>query len=127
MRFLFLPGLNRVTDKQSSPFIILVFLAFVFMSAAVLMFTELVERQKMIMSAVEEDALWAAYQLDREALKFSNALSLLHDDFTDERLENARSRFDILYSRVNILEKGQLRVLFDRLKNSDQILIFSSS
>ncbi|MCS7486801.1 MULTISPECIES: response regulator [Marinomonas] len=124
MRFLFLPGLNRVTDKQSSPFIILVFLAFVFMSAAVLMFTELVERQKMIMSAVEEDAVWAAYQLDREALKFSNALSLLHDDFTDERLKDAKNRFDILYSRVNILEKGQLRVLFDRLKNSDQILIF---
>ncbi|WP_418138786.1 histidine kinase dimerization/phospho-acceptor domain-containing protein [Marinomonas sp. RS-M-Aa-14] len=124
MRFLFLPRLKKITNRQLSPFIILVFLAFVFMSAAVLMFTELVERQKMIMSAVEEDAVWAAYQLDREALKFSNSLSLLHDSFTDERLEDAKNRFDILYSRVNILEKGQLRVLFDRLKNSDQILTF---
>ncbi len=87
-----------------------------------LIFAELVDRQKMMMSAVEEDALWAAYQLDRETLKLRNSLKLLEDDLTKERLDEARTRFDILYSRVNVLEKGQLRVLFDRLDNSAEMM-----
>ncbi|WP_148039909.1 hypothetical protein, partial [Marinomonas rhizomae] len=87
-----------------------------------LIFKELVERQKIVMSAVEEDALWAAYQLDRETLKLRNSLKLLEDDFSEKRLSDARIRFDILYSRVNVLEEGQLRVLFDRLENSVEMM-----
>lgn len=109
-------------QKKSSPFLLLAVAAFIFMGAAILIFTELVDRQKIMLSAVEEDALWAAYQLDRETLKLRNSLKLLEDDFSDDRLNEARMRFDILYSRVNILEKGQLRVLFDRLDNSDQLM-----
>lgn len=109
-------------NKKSSPFIILVITALIFMGAAMLIFSVLVERQKMMLSAVEEDALWAAYQLDRETLKLRNALNLLEDDLSDERLNDARTRFDILYSRVHILETGQLRVLFDRLENSDEMM-----
>lgn len=107
---------------KSSSFLLLAVAAFIFMGAAILIFTELVDRQKVMLSAVEEDALWAAYQLDRETLKLRNSLKLLEDDFSDERLNEARMRFDILYSRVNILEKGQLRVLFDRLDNADQLM-----
>jgi signal transduction histidine kinase/DNA-binding response OmpR family regulator len=124
MRFHFLPVFNKIADRQFSPFFVLVFSAVIFMGASVLIFSELVDRQKIIMSAVEEDAMWAAYQLDREALKLRSALDLLSDGFTDERLANARTRFDILYSRVHILEKGQLRMLFDRLENSDELLAF---
>jgi signal transduction histidine kinase/CheY-like chemotaxis protein len=124
MRFHFLPIFNKIADRQFSPFFVLVFSAVIFMGASVLIFSELVDRQKVIMSAVEEDAMWAAYQLDREALKLRSALDLLSDGFTDERLENARTRFDILYSRVHILEKGQLKMLFDRLENSDELLAF---
>jgi signal transduction histidine kinase/CheY-like chemotaxis protein len=109
-------------SKKTSPFIILVMATLIFIGAAVLIFSELVERQKMIMSAVEEDALWAAYQLDRETLKLRNAFKLLEDDFSEDRLNDARTRFDILYSRVNVLEKGQLRILFDRLENSEEMM-----
>lgn len=122
MRFIFLPVTKVIKNKKSSSFILLVIAALLFMGAAMLIFAELVERQKIVMSAVEEDALWAAYQLDRETLKLRSSLKLLEDDFTNERLVDARTRFDILYSRINVLEKGQLRVLFDRLDNSDALM-----
>ena len=122
MRFRLSSIARLFAKKKPSPFIVLVITALIFMGAAMLIFAELVDRQKIMMSAAEEDALWAAYQLDRETLKLRNSLMLLKDDFSDERLKEARVRFDILYSRVNVLEKGQLRVLFDRLDNADQLM-----
>ncbi|WP_147270562.1 hypothetical protein [Marinomonas foliarum] len=89
-----------------------------------MIFFELVDRQKVIMSAVEEDALWAAYQLDRESLKLKSTLKLLEDEFTEERLEEAKLRFDILYSRIHVLEAGELHVLFKRLPEYESLLLF---
>ncbi|WP_222863115.1 ATP-binding protein [Marinomonas sp. IMCC 4694] len=110
--------------RRISPLILLVIAACIFMGASALMFFELVDRQKMILSAVEEDALWASYQLDRETLKLRNSLKLLEDGFTQERLDDAMIRFDILYSRLHVFETGQLRVLFDRLPGSGEMLDF---
>ncbi|MCW8356650.1 hypothetical protein N5P32_12365 [Marinomonas pontica] len=90
-------------------------------------FFELVDRQKVIMSAVEEDALWASYQLDRESLKLRNALKLLEEDFNEGRLDEARMRFDILYSRIHVLETGQLNDIFSRLPDSETLLSFLQS
>lgn len=117
--------LVKATDqKKVSPLILLVMAACIFMGASALTFFELVDRQKMIMSAVEEDALWASYQLDRETLKLRNSLKLLEDGFTEDRLDDAMIRFDILYSRLHVLETGQLRVLFDKLPGSSEMLSF---
>lgn len=117
MSFYFPPSLKCIKNKKISPFFILVIAAVIFMSAAIMTFTQLYERQNLIMSAVEEDALWASYQLDREALKLKNILKLLDDGFNEERLKEARLRFDILYSRVNVLGKSKLNVLFYRMPN----------
>ena len=117
MSFYFSSSLKCIKNKKISPFFILVIAAVLFMCAAIMTFTQLYERQNLIMSAVEEDALWASYQLDREALKLRNILKLLDDDFSEDRLEEAKLRFDILYSRVNILEKSKLNVLFYRMSN----------
>ncbi|RBP80617.1 signal transduction histidine kinase [Marinomonas rhizomae] len=122
MRFSKSSIVSAYDKKKLSSFLLLVVAALIFMGASMLIFKELVERQKIVMSAVEEDALWAAYQLDRETLKLRNSLKLLEDDFSEKRLSDARIRFDILYSRVNVLEEGQLRVLFDRLENSVEMM-----
>ena len=122
MSFRLSPIVRVLGNKGSSPFVLLVVTALIFMGAAMLIFTELVDRQKIMLSAVEEDALWAAYQLDRETLKLRNSLNLLEDDFSESRLNDAQVRFDILYSRVNVLAKGQLRVLFDRLDNAEELM-----
>ncbi len=111
---------SRLVFKRS-PIPIMVSAAVIFLAAAVGTFYELVEKQKVIMSAVEEDALWASYQLDREALKLRNALKLLEDQPDEVRLEEAKNRFDILYSRLNVIKHGQLRQVFLRLPNSEEV------
>ncbi|WP_394179505.1 ATP-binding protein [Marinomonas posidonica] len=112
--------LRSVAEKRSSIYL-LVSAAVIFLAVTAGIFYELVERQKVIMSAVEEDALWASYQLDREALKLRNALKLLEDQPNEERLQEARDRFDILYSRLNIVKFGQLKQVFQRLPSADQV------
>jgi signal transduction histidine kinase/CheY-like chemotaxis protein len=116
--------LRRFGVNKTSPILLLVMAACIFMGASVMIFFELVDRQKVIMSAVEEDALWAAYQLDRESLKLKSTLKLLEDEFTEERLEEAKLRFDILYSRIHVLEAGELHVLFKRLPEYESLLLF---
>lgn len=118
------PMLRRFGANKTSPMLLLVIAACIFMGASALIFFELVDRQKVIMSAVEEDALWAAYQLDRESLKLKSTLKLLEDDFTEERLDEAKLRFDILFSRIHVLEAGQLHLLFKRLPEYESLLLF---
>ena len=102
---------------------ILVAAAAIFLVIVVLLYVQLLERQKQLLSAAEEDALWASYQLDREALKFRNAVRLFIDsssvDQEGERLDEAQLRFDILYSRLNIISAGQLKHLFNDLEHAD--------
>ena len=103
---------------------VLVGTASIFLVVVVLLYVQLLERQEALLSAAEEDALWASYQLDREALQFRNAVRLLIDSRNTpesiDRLDEAQLRFDILYSRLNIISAGQLKVLFNKLANADQ-------
>jgi signal transduction histidine kinase len=124
MSFYFSPSLKYIKNKKLSPFFILVIAAVIFMCTTIMTFTKLYERQNLIISAVEENALWASYQLDKEALKLRNILKLLDDDFSEDRLKEAKLRFDILYSRVNILEKSKLNVFFYRMSDWNESLIY---
>ncbi|CUB03475.1 Signal transduction histidine kinase [Marinomonas fungiae] len=102
---------------------VLVGTAAIFLVTVVLLYVQLLERQEALLSAAEEDALWASYQLDREALKFRNSVRLLVDSKTQSqqlnRLDEAQLRFDILYSRLNIISAGQLKDLFNQLPDAD--------
>ncbi|RNF49720.1 hypothetical protein EBI00_12355 [Marinomonas hwangdonensis] len=101
---------------------VLVFLSIAFLVVSILIFSELFQRQRLVLSAAEEDALWASYQLDREALKLNNALMLLEHDINVDKIEEARLRFDILYSRINLIKQGQLGSLFSRIPDSEKLL-----
>lgn len=114
-------------DKKTTPIFLLVFLAIVFMFGSILVFSELVQYQKKVMSAAEEDALWASYQLDKELIKLRTSLQLLDKSYTEENLENTIVRFEILYSRVNVLGSGKLKALFSRSPDSIDILNFIRS
>lgn len=103
---------------------VLVAAAAIFLVIVVLLYVQLLDRQKELLSAAEEDALWASYQLDREALKFRNATRLFIDSKSSQeeldRLDEAQLRFDILYSRLNIISAGQLKHLFNALEQADE-------
>ncbi|MEP0072981.1 MAG: ATP-binding protein [Marinomonas sp.] len=74
------------------------------------------------MSAAEEDALWASYQLDKELINFKESLRVLEKDHSDENLEETQLSFEILYSRIDILRNGKLKALFNRSPNAVGIL-----
>lgn len=118
--------MKSVLKFKHGPFIgILVGTAAIFVIVVVLLYVQIFERQQVLLSAAEEDALWASYQLDREALKLRNSIRLLADSNTEieehNRLEDAQLRFDILYSRLNIVSSGQLKDLFNQLPNANAV------
>jgi len=116
--------LNTYFKTKGKPFFLLTLVAIFFMTVTCLIFYQLVDRQRIIMSAVEEDALWASYQLDRDILKLKNSLELLNIELSEQQLERSRTLFDILYSRMNIIEKGQFKLLFQRQENGLATLQF---
>ncbi|MBH0239850.1 ATP-binding protein [Methylobrevis albus] len=79
-------------------------IAGVFLVAAVAVLWILVVRQDEIRQGVQEDVLWATYQLDREAAKMAVAV----DEYrygVDTDLTRLTRRYDILYSRADLLTR----------------------
>lgn len=63
-----------------------------------------------------EDALWATYQLDRELQEVRIALI----NATPDTLGDLKLAYDILYSRLKIVERGQVAELIHRVELREQ-------
>ncbi|MFC6670830.1 ATP-binding protein [Marinobacterium aestuariivivens] len=99
---------------QGRRFLLLLAVSVLFLVAVLALLLLLVQRQQVVLSVAEEDALWAAYQIDRESLKLQSGLQRLVETPGDGRLEEVRLRFEILYSRISLLDKGQLHDVYSR-------------
>ncbi|NVK44300.1 MAG: response regulator [Oceanospirillaceae bacterium] len=95
-------------------FLLLLGGSLLFLVASLTLFMVILERQQAIMSVAEEDALWAAYQIDRESLKLVTSIKALADVPSPERVDEAKLRYEILYSRAGLLDKGELRDAYYR-------------
>ncbi|UTW10953.1 ATP-binding protein [Marinobacterium rhizophilum] len=82
--------------------------------ASLALFDTLVERQQVLFEVATEEALWSAYQIDRESLKLKNAISNYASRHDVEQLEDIEMRFEILYSRIGLLELGKLGESYQR-------------
>jgi signal transduction histidine kinase/ActR/RegA family two-component response regulator len=71
------------------------------------------ERQRAIADSVREDAVWAAYQLDREAAKLESALMGMRHQKAPRNARAVVSRYDILYSRTGLLSGGNYAIKFN--------------
>ena len=76
-------------------------------------FVAINERGRAIADSVREDAIWAAYQLDREAAKLDGALMALRHQKGPRDSSAVISRYDILYSRTGLLSGGSYAVKFN--------------
>lgn len=92
---------------------LLPFSAIVFLLASLVMLFTLHDRQDQVLSAARDDALWAAYQLDRENLKLRSLIAQYQRDLDPVTWDELLLRYEILYSRLSHLERGQLAELFD--------------
>lgn len=84
----------------------------------VAMFLMIAHRYTSLQDGIRENALWSIYQLDRETRKLHEAvhLSAMAPKVSAETLKALSNGYDILYSRMKILEEGA----FDRKFGGDQ-------
>lgn len=101
------------SHSQQIMFWLLPFLAGLFLCAVLVLTFVLQQREQEISTSQSEDGLWAAYQLNREALKFANSLTELQYDLSAENWSQTLLRFEILYSRLAILKNTSQHKLID--------------
>ncbi|RZU98266.1 response regulator [Spiribacter vilamensis] len=97
--------------KRFSTLIPLGVLFFALMAVGVLT----LQKQRALDDVLLEDAVWATFQLDRE-LK-SLRISLLRA--TPETVAEVKLNYDILYSRINVLQRGQVADLVQSVEVRD--------
>ncbi len=94
--------------------ILLLAVSLVFLLASLALFKTLIDRQQVLLEVAAEDTLWAAYQIDRESLKLHAGLSRYVDNPATELLDDIEISFEILYSRIGLLDKGELHDIYYR-------------
>ncbi|KDE41228.1 Sensory box histidine kinase/response regulator [Nitrincola lacisaponensis] len=83
-----------------------------FLVAAFFILYTMHDRQQQLTEAAREDALWASYQLDRENLKLSALLTQYAVNPSTANWQHLELRFEILYSRIQLLQRGEIGRLF---------------
>ncbi|WP_337181862.1 ATP-binding protein [Shinella sp.] len=88
----------------------------------VFLLADISNRYTTLQGGIRENALWSVYQLDREARRLHEALhlSVMENDFRQATLRNLATRYDILYSRIAILEKTNFESQFALDKAVDE-------
>lgn len=103
----------------------LIAIALVLFAATGAMFATILQHEDKLKSAASEDALWVAYQLDREVLRLRAEVSNLAAYPGDPgRLDAVTLRFDILFSRLELLQHGEVADIYRQTeKLADQAAI----
>jgi len=88
----------------------------------VFLLADISNRYTTLQGGIRENALSSVYQLDREARRLHEALhlSVMENDFPQATLRNLATRYDILYSRIAILEKTNFESQFALDKAVDE-------
>ena len=71
-------------------------------------------RYTAMQSGIRENAMWSVYQLDREARNLTNQLSIMiaTNDLALSTQKSLATRYDILYSRMDMLAKAKFEQYF---------------
>lgn len=97
--------------KRFSTLIALCVLFSALMAVGVVM----LQKQRALDNMLLEDAVWATFELDRELRNLR--ISLL--EASPAKLADIKLNYDILYSRTNVLERGQVADLIQSVETPD--------
>ncbi len=80
----------------------------------IFLYADMSERQAALQNSIRENAMWAAFQLDREAheLETEARLSLTDQPIGPGRIKALMRRYDIVYSRNDLLGRGHFDDFF---------------
>lgn len=78
-------------------------------------FAHLASRQNTLQDGIREDALWAVYQMDRESRSLAQATDRLigRGGISSQEIQALGLRYDILYSRLSILDNSKYASFFE--------------
>ena len=96
----------RAAVLQAFSVVLLVILIFLYMDMS--------DRQASLQNSIRENAMWAAFQLDREAheLETETRLALAAPVLQSDQLKSLSRRYDIVYSRNDLLSQGHFQGFF---------------
>lgn len=100
---------RMVSRRVGAGIIVLSALSAFLLVATVGLFAGLQERQEYVARSVREDAIWAAFQADREAARLVEATLGEGNRAVDEVILH----FDLLYSRIGLLGSGKYAITFE--------------
>ncbi len=92
--------------------LILISLGVVLIAATVYLFFNLRDRQHLIAESVREDAMWAVFQNHREASRLVESILAAKAAPTVASLDKVSLNFDLVYSRITLLDAGVLNTTF---------------
>lgn len=100
---------RAVSRRIGVGIVVLTVLSFVLLTSVIWLFVGLNERQDAVRTSVRENMVWAAYQADREAARLIEATYVA---MMDGDIEQLTKRFDLLFSRTQLLTQGSYEDMF---------------
>ncbi|WP_177174673.1 hybrid sensor histidine kinase/response regulator [Loktanella fryxellensis] len=91
---------------------VLIGLVVVLIAMTAYLFFALRDRQQMMQESVREDAMWAVFQTHRESSRLVESLLLAQTDPTTTARDRVSLNFDLVFSRMRLLETGLLTSSF---------------
>lgn len=91
--------------------------ALLFLVAALVVVGLVAWRQDSLAQSVGNDTTWHAYKLDRDVVQLRNYLAQ-----PDAELEGLELRFELLYSRIHLLSRGEISELIAHIPVAVQLL-----
>ncbi|MBU2329566.1 MAG: response regulator [Alphaproteobacteria bacterium] len=93
--------------------IVLQTLSAVLVFVLLILFVDIARQYRIMEDGVRENSLWSVYQLDREVRQLTHSLSNMRDEEQNPKLLDELSlRYDILFSRVSILDQAKFGTYF---------------
>lgn len=100
---------NKASQRIVAAIIALAATSIILLASTVWLFAQLRERQDNVAQSIREDAVWAAFQIDREASSFVEALMASQ---AGGSVSAVSLTFDLLYSRIELLGVAKYAITF---------------
>lgn len=85
---------------------VLMALGLVLIVTTAYLFVSVQDRRQVMLESVREDAMWAVFQTHREASRLTEAVLEARNDPTAETIDAVLLSFDLVYSRITLLDRG---------------------
>ncbi|WP_313615822.1 ATP-binding protein [Agrobacterium sp.] len=105
---------GEVIRKAGKSTAILQVFAVILLALLAWVYSDISKRYSELQDGIKENALWSVYQLERESRRFEEELTrmMLVSDTSNAAVQNLSLRYDILYSRMEMLDQARFEHYF---------------